>query len=212
MTYAELKALVLSESHRADLTTEVAAFIRRAEAMIARELRATEMLKIDSLLEADRSVADSPIYNLPDDFLEDRTVVCDERLLNKVSRDALLKTPTTGNVLIYYMRGTSTAWQMEFRATPGTNAEIELEYYARPAALSADADTNRLLEAHEGVYLHGALFHLYKFTQDLELAQAELDTWTDAVGKLYEQAGRYLGGTQLARGMNLGHARIGGSY
>src|SRR5262245_4664513 len=106
MTYAELKALVASESHRSDLTAEIPGFIRRAEAMIARECRATEMLKIDSLLEADRSVADSPIYNLPTDFLEDRTVVCDERLVNKVSRDALMKTATTGNVLVYYMRGT----------------------------------------------------------------------------------------------------------
>jgi hypothetical protein len=114
--------------------------------------------------------------------------------------------------LLYYMRGTSTAWQMEFRAVPGTDAEIELEYFARPAALADDADTNRLLEAHEGVYLHAALFQLYKHTQDLELAQAELDTWTDAVGKLNEQAGRYLGGTQISRGMNLGHVRIGGSY
>lgn len=212
MTYAELRALVLSESHRADLVDEVPGFIRRAEAMIARECRATEMLKIDSLLEADRASAGSPIYNLPDDFLEDRTVVCDERLVNKVSRDQLLKTGETGNVLVYYMRGTSTAWQMEFRAVPGTDAEIELEYYARPAALADDADTNRLLDAHEGVYLHAALFHLYKHSQDLELAQAELDTWTDAVAKLNEQAGRYLGGTQIARGMNLGHVRIGGSY
>lgn len=212
MTYAELKALVLSESHRADLSAEVEGFIRRAEAMIARECRATELLKIDSLLEADRASAGSPIYNLPTDFLEDRTVVCDDRTLTKVSRDQLMRASTTGNVLLYYMRGTPTTWQMEFRAIPGTDAEVELEYYARPAALDGDADTNRLLDAHEGVYLHAALFHLYKHSQDLELAQAELDTWTDAVGKLNEQAGRYLGGTQLARGMNLGHVRVGGSY
>lgn len=212
MTYSELKALVASESHRSDLTTEIPGFIRRAEAMIARQLRATEMLKIDSLLDADRAVADSPIYNLFDDFLEDRTVSCDGRLVNKVSRDQLLKTSESGNVLVYYMRGTDTDWQMEFRAVPGTDAEIEVEYFARPVALSGDSDTNRLLSAHESVYLHGALFALYTFSQDLELAQGALDTWTDAVEKLNEQAGRYLGGTQIARGMNLGHVRIGGSY
>lgn len=212
MTYAELKALVASESHRADLTTEIPGFIRRAEAMIARELRATEMLVIDSLLDADRSVADSPIYNLFDDFLEDRTVSTDGRLVDKVSRDQLLKTPNTGPVVAYYMRGTASNWQMEFRAVPATDAEIEVEYFARPAALSGDSDTNRLLSSHESVYLHGALFALYTFTQDLELAQGALDTWTDAKEKLNEQAGRYLGGTRLARSMNLGHVRIGGGY
>ena len=212
MNYGDLKALVMSESHRADLEDDVPGFIRRAEAMIARECRATEMLLIAPLIEADRTTADSPLYNLPSDFLEDRTVVAEGALLTKVSRDALLRTSESGSVLVYYMRGTSTAWQIEFRAIPATDAELELEYYARPAALADDADTNRLLEAHETVYLHAALFALYSKTQDLELAQASLDTWTDAVGKLNEQAGRYLGGTQLSRSMNLGHVRTGGSY
>lgn len=212
MTYAELRQLVMDESHRPDLEDDVPGFIRRAEAMIARELRATEMLVIDSLLEADRSVAGSPIYNLFPNFLEDRTVVCGDRALAKVSRDQLLRSSSTGNVLMYYMRGTSTAWQMEFRAVPGTDAEIEVEYFARPTALAADGDTNRLLEAHESVYLFPALFALYSKTQDLELAQTALDTWANARDTLNEQAGRYLGGTQLARSLNLGHVRVGGGY
>ena len=212
MNYADLKALVISESHRADLESDVPGFIRRAEAMIARECRATEMLLIATLDESSRTVADSPLYNLPDDFLEDRNLTADGRPLTKVSRDALLRSSESGSVLVYYMRGTSTAWQIEFRAIPATDAEIELEYYARPAALALDADTNRLLNSHESVYLHAALFALYQKTQDLELSQAALDTWTDAVAKLNDQAGRYLGGTQLSRGMNLGHVRTGGSY
>lgn len=212
MDYAELQQLVMDESHRPDLVADVPGFIRRAEAMIARELRATEMLVIYPILEADRSAADSPIYNLPENFLDERTVVAASRPVAKVSRDALLRMPSTGDVLAYYMRGTATRYQMEFRAVPGTDAELEVEYFARPTALADDADTNRLLQAHESVYLHAALFALYMKSQDLELAQSALDTWTDAKDKLNEQAGRYLGGTQLARGINLGHARIGGSY
>ena len=64
MTYAELRAMILDESHRADLVARVPSFVDRAEAMIARRLRAVEMLALATLTEADRSAAESPIYNL----------------------------------------------------------------------------------------------------------------------------------------------------
>jgi hypothetical protein len=65
---------------------------------------------------------------------------------------------------------------------------------------------------HESVYLHAALFALYSWTQDLELARLALDTWNGAVDTLNEQAGRYLGGTGLTPGHNYGHFRIGRGY
>lgn len=216
MTYAELRAMILDESHRADLTARVPGFVDRAEAMIARKLRASEMLVQVTLTDADRSVAESPIYDLPSDFLEDRNIVCTTDTapgaLRKVARDALLRTNSAGRVQVYHLRSTLLKLQVEFRANPAEASEIELEYFARPAALSDDADTNRLLANHEAVYLHAALFALYSWTQDLELAQAALDTWTNAVDTLNEQAGRYLGGTGLTPALNLGHYTVGRGY
>src|SRR5690606_16655191 len=70
--YAALKAAVLSETHRPDLASKVEGFIRRAEGMIARRLRAVEMIAQVTLSEAQR--VDAGIYTLPDDFLEARAV------------------------------------------------------------------------------------------------------------------------------------------
>lgn len=212
MDYVTLRTMIMDESHRPDLSARIESFVRRAEAMIARELRATEMLTQVSLLDADRISAGSAVYNLPDDYLEDRTVVEGGRIIRKVSRAALLRMSETGDVLAYSMRTNTTDQLMEFRANPGDDAELELEYYARPAALTADGDTNRLLDAHDSAYLHPALFALYMWTQDTELAQAALDTWKNTRDTLNEQAGRLLGGTEVAPNLNLGHFRTGGGY
>ena len=216
MTYAELRALIMDESHRADLTARVPGFVTRAEAMIARQLRAVEMIAQVTLTDSDRSAAESPIYDLPADFLEDRNVICSTetypQALRKVARDSLLRTNSVGTVQVFHLRSSALKYQIEFRANPSADAEIELEYFARPTALSGDDDTNRLLELHESVYLHAALFALYSWTQDLELAQAALDTWTNAVNTLNEQAGRFMGGSGLTPTLNLGHYNIGKGY
>jgi hypothetical protein len=202
----------MDESHRSDLTARIPGFVDRAEAMIARKVRAIEMIDSVTLTDADRVIADSPIYTLPSDFLEDRNVVTDDRSLRKVSRDSLLSTNSSGLVQVYHMRSDPDAYLMEFRAVPGTDAEIEVEYFARPAALTDDSDTNRLLAAHESVYLYAALFHLYTWTQDLELAQAAVDTFKDAADTLNELAGRFTGGTNEKPKQNLGHFRIATGY
>jgi len=212
MTYAELREMILDESHRADLVARVPSFVDRAEAMISRRLRAVEMLALTTLAEADRTEPESPIYNLPALFLEDRALTCASVPLRKVGRDALMMTTSSGPVMVYYLRGAADNSQVEFRATPGVDATIDMEYFARPVALTEDTDTNRLLAAHETVYLHAALFALYSWTQDLELAKHAYDTWLGSCETLNEQAGRYLGGTGLRPGHNLGHFSIGRGY
>jgi hypothetical protein len=113
---------------------------------------------------------------------------------------------------VFHLRSTALKFQVEFRANPAAESEIEFEYFARPTALAEDSDTNRLLDSHESVYLHAALFALYSWTQDLELAQSALDTWTNAVDTLNEQAGRFLGGSGTTPSLNLGHYDIGRGY
>src|SRR5699024_9085359 len=70
MNYGELKSAVIGESHRPDLSAEAPTFIRRAESMIARNLRAAEMIahaKLD-----DDARLEGAVYALPIDFLEAR--------------------------------------------------------------------------------------------------------------------------------------------
>ena len=93
---------------------------------------------------------------------------------------------------------------IEFRGVPETDAEMKLFYMGAPAALSSDSDTNDLLTNHETIYVSGSRFFLYKHTQDLELAQGELDTFTAAIETLNEQQARKLGGASVRPAYHFG--------
>jgi hypothetical protein len=211
MDYSELRQAILDESLRGDLVDQVPLFVERAEGMIARELRCMEMLERVLLVEADR--VQNGRYRLPGDWLEDRAVIAGGRAVRKTSLDSLYQQSTSGAVVAYAVLGDSVDGNViEFRGWPGTDAEIEVHYFARPAPLLQDTDTNRLLEAHPAIYQDAALFHLYKFTQDADQAQAAYDTWSDARATLNEQAGRFLAGSNARPKYNMGRFSAGGGY
>ena len=201
MNYGELKTAVLEEAHRPDLTAKVAGFIRLAEGRMARELRTAEQAASSTLAEADR--VSEGIYTLPPTCLEIRTVflLTDTRpqALEQVGLAQIRARASSSPVAQFAVRGE----QVEFRGVPATDSEFEVEHLARFASLSADTDTNDLLERHEALYLFGAVFHLFMHTQDLELAQAAGELFTDAVERINEQAGRKLGGAGIAGAYNL---------
>lgn len=190
--YGALKEAVLSETHRPDLAPEVKGFIRRAEGMIARKLRAVEMIVQTTLSEAQR--VDAGVYTLPDDFLEARAVWVPtfggrSRWVEQRSLAEIRAMPPTRLVQWYALIGNN---RIEFRGTP-SQTEIVLDYFARLAPLVNDEDTNLLLTKHEEIYLASACFYACRHTQDLELAQGYLDSFNDACESLNEQAGRHLG-------------------
>lgn len=190
MTFAQLKQLILDTAHRADLSASVAGFVARAESMIKRDLRASTYSV--TLAEVDR-VAEG-VYTLPTTLLEVRSLrIADGTFFRTLEQKSPIEIATISSTLPvqwYAMLGST----VEFRGVPATDAEIELAYFGHPAALSDDAD---VLALDEDLYLYGALFHLYQFTQDVELAQGALDTFQDALTKLNEQAGRKLGGASV---------------
>jgi len=207
MNYGALKTAVLAEAHRPDLTAEVAGFIRRAEGMIRRRLVGYELTA--TLDESDRDAAG--VYDLPSNLLVLRaahvmSLAGQSYKLEDVGAGIRLY-PASAPVLQYAIRGT----QIEFRGVPGTDAEIELHYFGHPAALSADADENTLLTDHEALYLEGALFYLYKHTQDLELAQGALDVFVDTIDTLNEAHARKVSGASIGAGYNFGQSYPSGS-
>lgn len=189
-TFAQLKTQILSYAHREDLTAEVAGFVSLAEGLIRRDLRASTFSV--TLDETDR-VADG-VYTLPSTLLEVRAMRVEHDThwdtLEQVSPQQIATIPSTLPVQWYAMLGST----VEFRGVPGEDEEIELTYFGHPAALSADAD---VLALDDALYLYGSLFHLYQFTQDLELANGALETFQDALAKLNEAAGRKLGGASV---------------
>ncbi|MEX2125471.1 MAG: hypothetical protein WD795_16375 [Woeseia sp.] len=197
MNYGELKTAVLSDSHRPDLSGEVARFIREAEGMIRRELRA---FPVTGTLDEDDRVSGG-VYTLPSGVLEVRAIYrADEQgnAIEQVSLAAIRRMSTSATVLQYAVKGST----IEFRGVPGTDDEFDIEYLGHPAALSADEDTNDLLDQNETLYKEGALVYLFKHTQDLELEQGALDTFNDVLEKLNEQLGRKLGGASVAPAYN----------
>jgi hypothetical protein len=193
VNYGELKAAVLAETHRPDLSALVGSFIERAEDMLARRLRAAEMVSRALITDAER-IGSTSVFQLPSDYLETRAVWAPrpgtgERWVEQRSLSQIRNVPLTAPIIWYATSGD----RIEFRGNPSSATVIDMEYYARPATLVDDADTNLLLQRHQELYLAGASFYLYRHTQDLELAQAQLDSLADTIDGLNEQAARHLG-------------------
>lgn len=205
MNFGELKARILAQAHRDDLSDHVAGFVEQAEGMIRRELTAG---LYEVTLDEDARVAGG-VYSLPATLLSVRTIrAADgayERALEQKSGAELGRMPATATVQWFAVEGST----VEFRGVPGADAEFRLTYRGHPPALSADGDE---LALESALYLYGSLFHLFQFTQDLELAQAALDTFSDAVTKLNAAASRKLGGANVRPVYHMGPARRSQGY
>lgn len=200
MNFGDLKTRVLAYAHRPSLTAEVASFVALAEGMIRRELMAMPLsIVID---EDDRDAEGS--YTLPAVATQVRALFpadgAEQYALHQVSLEELRRLPSTANPINFCVIGST----IEIRGVPEEDSEFTLHYLGHPVALSADADENDLLTNHEALYVYGALFHLYQFTQDPELAQGALDTFRQALERLNAQTARKLGGARVASSYHFG--------
>lgn len=199
MNYGELKTAILDYSHRPDLSGQVAGFVRLAEGMIRRDLTA-----MPTSTTLNTPVA-AGVYALPVDADSVRAVYAvnasgDSYALEQVGLYQLRRLAVTATPLQYAVIGDN----IEIRGLPDPSADIEVHYMGHPVALDDDADTNELLADHEALYVYGSLFYLYQFTQDPELAQGALDTFSEPLRKLNEHAGRRLGGASVAPAYHFG--------
>lgn len=199
LNYGTLKTKILADTHRSDLSAEVAGFVRSAEGVIYRRLRAGEMIARTDLTDTDRVTADEGFYSLPSDYLEERALFLNggETKLESTSLAELRTISASAPVRRFCVISDG---EIEFRGVPSTTDEIELIYFARPAAFSSDSDTNDILTRHETIYLDAAKAELYLFTQDLELSQAHGQAALAAIEALNEQAGRLIGGARTQPG------------
>ena len=221
-TKADLYTFITAESHRADLSAEFDNFIRRAEQRIAREVRAVEMIQHTVLDDGDR-IGESCTFELPLDFLEDISIIYGsddipleaqhgngKPITNKLTMHDIFSKSECGPVNSYALTSTDSGDssgggpKIIFKGKPPLyDPEVDLFnfftviYYARPLALTAEDSENNILTNHETLYISASLFELYRHTQDLELAQAQLDVFADAATKLNAQAGRFIGGTRM---------------
>jgi hypothetical protein len=197
MDRAELIAAAIADSHRPDLEDEMPRFLREAEGMIRRTLQAYE---VTTTLTEDERVS-AGLYELPSTLLNVREIFTgDTPPLIQVSLAAIRGRSSSGAVLEYAVRGQ----RVEFRGVPATDAELELVYVGWPEPLVDDSDTNDLLEQHEVIYKSAMLHSIFAAnTQDLELADAQLEVFNNAVELLNQANGRKQGGATVTGAYNL---------
>jgi hypothetical protein len=198
LVYSTLQTKILAAAHRPALTVEVVDFIRQAEGLIRRNVRAFETR--GTLTDSDR--ASAGLYNLPATLLEVRDFKNANGVsLENVGPQAIQQLSSSSDVLQYAVTGS----QVEFRGVPGVGSSIPMIYLGWPAELSGASDTNSILQQHETIYIDGALGYLYEFTQDIELADRAFQRCADAIEFLNQMYGRRIGGQSLRQAYNLGN-------
>lgn len=212
MNYGELKTFILADTHRTSLSetgdTGAEGFIRRAEGLIRRDLIGYELSA--TLDEDDRSALG--VYTLPSGVAMIRSITGtysgDEYSLTDVGVRRIKDIPDDVVPLWYAVFANT----IEFRGVPATDAAFTVRYFGLPTAFTADADENDLLTNHEEIYVAGAEFYLYQYTQDRELANDCYSRYESAIEKLNESISRKTGGGGSAGPYNLGHYRTGSAY
>ena len=165
-TYEELRVAVAQRMKRADSAVDVPDYIAGAEDIFRRELRFREMEQRSTATLTGEYLA------LPTDFLEVRNVQLNStpvRALEFVSPE-YIDTRWAGQAGIP-KQFTIIGGEFQFAPIPGGSYTVEIAYYESIPALTADANTNWLLDRHPLLYLYGALSVAGDDTQDQRAAQ-----------------------------------------
>lgn len=165
-TYAELKSAVQYWTGRGDskVISRIPDFIRLGEERIfysgERLLRVSDMITV---LSPFTIAAGTNYAALPADWLQFARVRSDAQpLIEYMSPDALEDLPSPGSETAYTIEGR----RFIYGQTPSVSLNLTARYYARPAYLTADADTNWLLTKAPSVYLYAALLEFALFVKD----------------------------------------------
>jgi hypothetical protein len=178
-TYTELQASVADFLNRSDLTSVIPDFITMCEADINRNLRVHDMVM------RTRAPINSQYVKLPPDFLGMRNIdlltdpVTPMSYKNLQNLDIHRAGDSTGKPLYYSVMKDN----LEFAPVPDGEYTIEIVYYRKIPALSADNATNWLLDEHPDAYLYGSLQHSAPYLQ----ADDRIGLWAGKYNQILEQ-------------------------
>lgn len=160
-TYDQLVSAVAAWLMRDDLTAVIPDFVALAEAQMARQLRLRVMMKRTT------TTLDEAYELLPTDFLQMWRLKLDDEPLRYCPPELLTTYAEQyrGYPPQYYSIIGENLQVAPGPLSGGTNS-LELVYYARPPALSADNPTNRILTLHPDLYLYGALLQSAPYLGD----------------------------------------------
>ena len=208
-----LIAAVESYMHRDDASTggQMDTWLQIAESRINERVRAA-LMEVDTRLDdADRPAGAA--YVLPDDFIEMRFValvdVCELRPFGAIELAQFVR--QTGAPVGYYLSAQGGGWEMTVAPTAPEGSEIFLLYYAKPAALAADIDTNALLTAHPDLYLYGVLREGYTWERNADMFANADGKFNDLVEKINTIDERRRFGPSISVGSNTSYGAYTGT-
>ena len=190
MNYDELQLLIANYMHRTDLNNVIPGFIELTRARINRDLRVREMLVQATLLPVTNP------FDAPADFLEMRDIYHlkgTHRITLALTGRKQLNSAGNGTVPEFYsIDGT----QIE-TAPGGENLSFEVLYYAQQPELTTGTDTNETMSRFPSIWLYGSLIEAHNYTQDMDLRDSALETYTSEVTQANSQASRAESGASL---------------
>ena len=155
-TYSDLLAAVASWMDRTDLSSQIPDFVTLFEAKMNRTLRVRQMETTATLTPSSGSAT------LPADYLEHRRVTWagsqryDLEFVEPSYFAFAYPSSPSDIPRIFTIEGST------LKVMPTDATTVELEYYAKLAALSGTS-TNWLMTAHPDAYLFGTLLEAYAF-------------------------------------------------
>lgn len=180
-TYGDLKTAVANFLRRTELTARIPEFITLAEDKLYNDRR----FMIRALEASATLTVNAQTVALPTRFLGHR------RMYLTGSPITLLNYVSPENFWSKYLSSQTSkpeAFTIEgdnfvFGPTPDATYTGKLLYYLRPAALSADLDTNWVLTNASGLLLHGALIQACTYIRD----DASIAKWAALYDDLLDQ-------------------------
>lgn len=159
-TYDDLQSAIVEFSLEISASDPIKMFISLAEGDVFPQLKHYSMETTVELSTTDNAV------ELPDDVSELRVIRVDGVIAKPVSvYGAQLYAGQIG----YFQSGDA----LVFVPAIDKPRAVELTYYATPAALSDDNQSNWLLRKFPAVYLHSALARAYRWRQNPQAEQGE---------------------------------------
>lgn len=195
MNYTELKEAILSDTHRSDYSTLINRFVEQGEALIALSLEGYFLEA--TLTESDRVI--DAVYTLPAKVTMMRTVVHDDRTLVRTDETNIIDYRDDSAVHSYCMRDST----IVFAGIPPDDAEISINYYGLPAALSDSAPTNNLLTDCPQLYIEATQVYLFKRMRNYQAADLAMNSTQFIINELNRKMKKKLGGAQSANPYNV---------
>lgn len=190
MNYDELQLLIANYMHRTDLGGQIPGFIEIARARINRDLRVREMLVSATIIPTTNP------FPAPDDFLEMRDIYWNRGTrrvtLGLVGRRQLNNFSAGTAPAFYSVDGT----QLE-TAPGGVDTVFNLLYYGAQPPLTIATDTNETMSRFPSIWLYASLIEAHTYTQDLQLRDQALATYTQEVAAANGRAAEAESGASL---------------